>query len=122
MILAVSVDFLIVKFREYILSLVDGIPFSLILIFIGLVIAFYYNKWNLFLRLLLIEYIILIFSSTVFLRSTHSERFYNIMPFDNIEAIIYGTDSTQITEKVMNVIVFIPLGAQLSFNVKNGGR
>ena len=33
------------------------------------------------------------------------------MPFDNIEAIIYGTDSTQITEKVMNVIVFIPLGA-----------
>jgi len=57
--------------------------------------------------LLLIEYIFLIFCSTVFFRTTSELRKYDIHPFwsyDRPELLV---------ENIMNVVVFVPVGLML---------
>ena len=62
--------------------------------------------------LLLIEYIFLLFCSTVIFRPTGEIRQYNFHPFWSYQAIQDGREDL-LAENIMNVVVFIPVGLML---------
>ncbi len=59
--------------------------------------------------LALIEYLLLLFCSTVFLRETKEIREYNYHPFWSYEAMEKNPDFIM-AENIMNVVVFVPVG------------
>ena len=109
------------EFKQYIISLYQDIPQEvyegLLSIFcIGLVVFVAWKGFKTGLRysvaLLLIEYIFLIFCSTVFFRTTSELRKYDIHPFwsyDRPELLV---------ENIMNVVVFVPVGLLLGIAFK----
>ena len=66
---------------------------------------------------MLIEYIFLIFCSTVFFRTTSELRKYDIHPFWSYKAIQDGREEL-LAENIMNVVVFIPVGLLLGIAFK----
>ncbi len=104
------------QFRQYIISLYQDIPQEvyegLLSVFcLGVVLLVAWKGFKTGLRysanLLLLEYIFLIFCSTVIFRTTGETRQYDFHPFwsyDRPELLI---------ENIMNVVVFIPLGLLL---------
>ena len=101
------------EFKQYIISLYKDIPQEvyegLLSIFcMGLVVFSAWKGFKTGLRysavLLLVEYIFLLFCSTVIFRATGATRQYDFHPFwsyDRPDLLI---------ENIMNVIVFIPVG------------
>ena len=61
------------------------------------------------LGLLLIEYVFLIYCSTVFFRNT-GELQYDFMPFWSYRDYFNGVDRRLLAENIMNVVVFVPVG------------
>lgn len=101
------------QFREYIVSLYQNIPTEvyegLLSVFcLGLVVFIAWKGFKIGLRysvaLLLIEYIFLIFCSTVFFRTPGDTRQYDFQPFWS-----YSRPDLFV-ENLMNVVVFIPVG------------
>jgi glycopeptide antibiotics resistance protein len=114
------------QFKQYVISLYQDIPLEvyegLLSIFcIGLVVFIAWKGFKIGLRysvaLLLIEYIFLIFCSTVFFRTTSELRKYDIQPFWSYKAIQDGREDL-LAENIMNVVVFIPVGLLLSIAFK----
>ena len=68
-------------------------------------------------RLLLIEAIFIIYSSTIIFRPGNYEDAYDFTPFWSYKAILDG-ESFLLAENIMNVVVFIPLGLLLGCSVK----
>lgn len=108
------------ELKLYILSSISGIPQfvyeGLLSVFlIGAVILFV-SKWResdkYIILLLLIEYLFLIYSSTVFLREDRGVIRYEFTPFWS-----YSRPDLFV-ENIMNVVVFIPIGLLLSFCIK----
>ena len=106
------------EFKQYIISLYKDIPQEvyegLLSVFcIGVVLFVAFKgirtglKWSSV--LLLIEYIFLIFCSTVIFRTTGETRQYDFHPFWS-----YNRPELLI-ENIMNVVVFIPVGVLLGF-------
>ena len=60
-------------------------------------------------RLLLIEAIFIIYSSTIIFRPGNYEDAYDFTPFWSYKAILDG-DSFLLAENMMNVVIFIPVG------------
>ena len=101
------------EFKQYIVSLYQDIPQEvyegLLSVFcLGLVIFIAWKGLKTGLRysaiLLLVEYIFLLFCSTVFFRTTSELRKYDFHPFWS-----YSRPDL-LVENIMNVIVFIPVG------------
>lgn len=101
------------QFRQYIINLYHDMPQEvcegLLSIFcIGLVVFIAWKGFKTGLRysatLLLIEYIFLLFCSTVIFRTTGTTRQYDFHPFWSYDR------SDLLIENIMNVIVFIPVG------------
>lgn len=101
------------QFEDYALNLVHAIPYyiseGLASIFcLGLVIFIAWKGFKIGFRysavLLLIEYIFLLFCSTVIFRPTGEARQYDFHPFWS-----YARPEL-LVENIMNVIVFIPVG------------
>ena len=106
------------QFKQYIISLYQDIPQEvyegLLSVFcIGLVVFIAWKGFKTGFRysaiLLLVEYIFLLFCSTVFFRTTSELRKYDIHPFWSYKAIQDGREDL-LAENIMNVIVFIPIG------------
>lgn len=109
------------QFRQYIINLYQDIPQEvyegLLSVFcLGVVVFIAWKGFKTGLRysvaLLLIEYIFLIFCSTVFFRTTSELRKYDIHPFwsyDRPELLV---------ENIMNVVVFVPVGLLLGIAFK----
>lgn len=108
-------------FREYIVSLYQNIPtevyegllsvfclgFVMLLVFCGIKKGLRYSS-----GLLLVEYVFLIFCSTVIFRSVGETRQYDFHPFwsyDRPELLV---------ENFMNVVVFVPVGLLLGIAFK----
>ena len=101
------------EFKQYIISLYKDIPQEvyeglLSVFYLGVVLFIAFKGVRIGLRwssvLLLIEYIFLLFCSTVIFRPTGETRQYDFHPFwsyDRPELLV---------ENIMNVIVFIPVG------------
>ena len=114
------------QFRTYIVSLYQNIPTEvyegLLSVFcLGLVVFIAWKGFKIGLRysvaLLLIEYIFLIFCSTVFFRTTSELRKYDIHPFWSYKATQDGREDL-LAENIMNVVVFIPVGLLLGIAFK----
>lgn len=109
------------QFRTYIVSLYQNIPTEvyegLLSVFcLGLVVFIAWKGFKIGLRysvaLLLIEYIFLVFCSTVIFRATGETRQYDFHPFwsyDRPELLV---------ENIMNVVVFISVGLLLGIAFK----
>lgn len=67
------------------------------------------SSWRQIMLLLLIEYIVLIYSSTIILRNDVGFGKYNYTLFWSYEAI-EGGKKELMSQNIMNVIVFVPIG------------
>lgn len=104
------------QFEDHVFSLVHETPYSIFegiasISCLGLVVFIAWKGFKTGLRysatLLLIEYIFLLFCSTVIFRPTGETRQYDFHPFwsyDRPELLV---------ENIMNVVVFIPIGLLL---------
>lgn len=114
------------EFKQYIISLYQDIPQEvyegLLSVFcLGLVVFIAWKGFKIGLRysvaLLLIEYIFLIFCSTVIFRATGEISQYDFHPFWSYKAIQEGREDL-LAENIMNVVVFIPVGLLLGIAFK----
>ena len=112
---------MIKKFLFYLEILKSDIPLyvyeCLLLIFVVVAILFVALKRKRagrgIILLIFVEYLSLIYCTTVFFRSAHDVGAYNVRPFwsyDRPELIV---------PNIMNVLVFIPTGFLLGFLVRN---
>ena len=117
------------QFKQYVISLYQDIPLEvyegLLSIFcIGLVVFIAWKGFKSGLHysaiLLLVEYIFLLFCSTVFFRTTSELRKYDIHPFWSYKAIQEGREDL-LAENIMNVVVFIPVGMMLGSLLRGKG-
>ena len=117
------------QFRQYIINLYQDIPQEvyegLLSVFcIGLVVFVAWKGFKTGLRysaiLLLVEYVFLIFCSTVIFRATGEISKYDFHPFWSYKAIQEGRIEL-LPENIMNVIVFIPVGMILGSLLKVKG-
>ena len=108
-------------FVAYFHELIDGIPLyvyeALLFVFcLTGVLVFTFNGiskgWKRVVKVLLFEYLILFFCSTVLFRIPKSVRGYELTPFWSYTAISNGVER-MIPETVMNVVVFIPVGLMM---------
>lgn len=65
--------------------------------------------WRYLIMLVLVEYLFLIYGSTVFFRSPLISSDYNFIPFWSYVSAINGEEEL-LSENLLNVIVFIPIG------------
>ena len=114
------------QFRTYIVSLYQNIPaevyegllsvccFGLVLLlgFCGIKKGLRYSS-----MLLLIEYVFLLFCSTVIYRSVGEIRQYKFQPLWSYQAIQEGREDL-LAENIMNVVVFVPVGLLLGIAFK----
>ncbi len=109
------------EFKQYIISLYQDIPQEvyegLLSVFcIGLVVFSAWKGLKTGLRysaiLLLVEYVFLLFCSTVIFRATGETRQYDFHPFWS-----YSRPDL-LVENIMNVVVFIPVGLLLGIAFK----
>lgn len=114
---------------DYFESLYKYIPMAvyeglLSVLCLGVVVIFACNGlkrgWKKIIGLILIEYVFVIFCSTVIFRTAADGNGHNFRPFWSYEAIQDGR-SELLVENIMNVVVFIPVGILLGFMV-NGAR
>ena len=114
------------QFRQYIINLYQDIPQEvyegLLSIFcIGLVVFIAWKGFKSGLRysaiLLLVEYVFLLFCSTVIFRATGEISQYDFHPFWSYKAIQEGREDL-LAENIMNVVVFIPVGLLLGIAFK----
>lgn len=107
---------IIMTFREYLDKLINSIPhqvyiLALVIFCILLVALIGYFGWKRGVRyslgILLLEYIVLIYSSTVFFRKISEAREFNLTPF-------WSYSQTKLfVENLMNVVIFMPIGLLL---------
>lgn len=78
---------------------------------IGVLAFIFFDKrcWRIMIGLILVEYIFLIYCSTVIFRIYSEERGFNLSPFWSYEAIHNGNE-VLILQNIMNVMAFIPIG------------
>lgn len=107
------------ELKNYCLQLITDVPHEvhvamLIVLCVGalLLIGFYGFREGLFysLRLLFVEYVFLLYASTVIFRSVMSYREYEFTPFWSYKAIMEGREPQLLPENIMNVAVFVPVG------------
>ena len=114
------------QFRTYIVRLYQNIPTEvyegLLSVFcLGLVLLLGFCGIKKGLRyssgLLLVEYVFLLFCSTVIFRTVGETRQYDFHPFWSYQAIREGREDL-LAENIMNVVVFIPVGLLLGIAFK----
>ncbi len=74
--------------------------------------------WRIIGNILLVEYIFLLFCSTVIYRNASDERGCDMMPFWSYRAILDGKEQ-YLAENIMNVLVFMPIGFLLVTTIKD---
>lgn len=109
------------QFWDYAFNLYRTIPLDIyegiISIFsIGFVVFVAWKGFRMGLRytvaLLLVEYVFLIFCSTVFLRAASTVKRFDWHPFWSYKAIHEGR-AELLPENIMNVVAFVPMGIML---------
>lgn len=110
------------QIAEYVISLYRDIPMAvyeglLSVLCLGsvVIIAWYGLKrgWRRIAGLILVEYTFLIYCSTVIYRKGYEGVGHNFSPFWSYTAIQEGR-SALLSENIMNVVVFLPVGLLLS--------
>jgi len=115
------------EFSLYLESLIFSVPeyvyVGLLSVFLSASVLFIWkvrDYWRYIVSIILIEYVILLYCSTVIYRNTLQERRCDLMPFWSYRAIMDGKEQ-YLAENIMNVVVFVPIGILLGFMI-NGSR
>ena len=114
------------QIAEYVISLYRDIPMAVyegllsVLCLGAVVIIAYYGlrrgrRW--IAVVLLVEYMFLIYCSTVIYRKGYERAGYELSPFWSYTAIQEGRTEL-LTENIMNVVVFVPIGLLLVTGIK----
>lgn len=115
------------QIAEYVISLYRDIPMAvyeglLSVLCLGsvVIIAWYGLKrgWRRIAGLILVEYTFLIYCSTVIYRKGYEGVGHNFSPFWSYTAIQEGR-SALLSENIMNVAVFVPVGSLLGIAIKD---
>lgn len=111
-----------VLFKSYVLQLINGIPQSMYewaasILCIGVVFLLAWKGWKKGLRLsallVWVEYVVLIYCSTVICRVTREVRQYDFHPF-------WSYDRPElVAENIMNVVVFVPVGMVIACSMRS---
>ncbi len=123
----VFVNFILkVKLSNYAESLYKDIPIEvfeglLSILCVGMLAIVLFDKrgWRKIVGLLLVEYVFLIYCSTVIIRTYSEEHGFNLTPFWSYATILNGNE-VLLPQNIMNVIVFIPIGILLGLWFKKG--
>lgn len=115
---------MIEELKTNLVPMIDGVPLyvyegllSVFCIGVALLLALKWKKaWRGVARLLLVEYVFLIYCSTVLFRAAKELREYDFTPFWS-----YSRPDLLI-ENIMNVVVFVPVGFLLGFATKKGKK
>ena len=114
-------------FLQYVIQLYQDVPISvyeglLAILCVGVAIVFavkgFISGWRLVADLLIAEYIVLLYCSTVIFRPVSEENNYDISPFWSYAAIQAGREDLM-AENIMNTIVFVPVGLLLGCAIKS---
>lgn len=114
------------ELQKYCFQLISDIPYEvcvtmLIVLCVGalVLIGLYGFKKGLFysLRLLLVEYVFLLYASTVIFRPVMSDRKYDFTPLWSYRAYFEGRESNALIENFANMFVFVPVGLLFGFMV-----
>ena len=106
-------------FRQYVIDLYNEIPIEVYeglgaLLCLGIVVLFaiygFRRCWNKVALLLFVEYVVLTYSSTVICRGYSEDASYNYTPFWSYMTLCQGGREDLITDNVMNIVVFLPIG------------
>ncbi len=106
-------------FRDYIYLLIHSVPqtiylilFTVLCIFFILLISFkgLGKGFKDVIAVLLIEYIVFLYCSTVIYRTVNLGDTHNFVPFWSYVKIINGSDLGLLPQNIMNVVVFLPVG------------
>ena len=109
-------------FRQFIIDFYFETPTEIyeglvVLLCLGVVVLFaiygFRRCWDKIALLLLMEYIILTYSSTVISRGFSEDASYNYTPFWSYMALSQGGRNDLIIDNVMNIVVFLPIGLLL---------
>lgn len=107
------------EYKDYLVQLYQCIPHYIfetlaIVLIIGMALVLLLwglsKGWRKICVLLLIEYIVLIYCSTVVFRRTIENLPVKLIPFDRYANVLNGTSGHIEPELLMNVLVFIPVG------------
>lgn len=116
------------EFKGYCLSLYEDIPGGVyvglvtsLIVFAMVAMAFWgWRKcWRRIVGFAAFEYVFLIYCSTVFFRGVGNGLAYNFLPFWSYGAYFRGEDSKLLSENIMNVVVFIPVGLLLGVSFRS---
>lgn len=115
-------------YLSYWVSLWRDIPLSVyeslgVVFCIGTVVLFalkgFKGGWRYVSGLLLVEYIFVLYCSTVIFRHVASKRSYDFSPFWSYRSYFRGEDTTLLGENIMNVLVFVPIGLLLGLSFRS---
>ena len=110
------------QFVQYVTGLINDIPQNFYIGFLSLfcigsflimAICGFKKGFKWVKLLFIVEYIILLFCSTVIFRSCREISEYNIHPFWSYNAILNGRDDL-VAVIIMNIVVFVPVGLLFS--------
>ncbi len=110
-----------IQLKDYTICLIEMIPQSVYegmasIFCLGLVCFVAWKGWKKGLRysaaLLLLNYVFLLFCSTVFYRATAEYKKFDFTPFWSYRAIEGGAENL-ILENIVNVLMFLPVGLLL---------
>lgn len=113
--------------EHYLITLYDEVPvglyWGLFVIFLlgGFVLICYYGfqrGWRIVSRLLLAEYVFILFSSLVFYRGSLAQFQYNLMPFWSYAAYCEEGKMYLIVGNILNVLIFLPIGLLIGMSFK----
>lgn len=106
-------------FRDYIYILIHSVPQTIYLILLAFLCIFsilrisfkgFGKGFKDVVIVLLIEYIVFLYCSTVIYRAINLENTHNFVPFWSYVKIINGTSSDLLPQNIMNVVMFLPVG------------
>ncbi len=111
------------EFSLYLESLICSVPeyvyVGLLSVFLSASVLFIWkvrDYWRYIVSIILIEYVILLYCSTVIYRNTLQERRCDLMPFWSYRAIMDGKEQ-YLAENIMNVVAFVPIGLLLGIGI-----
>lgn len=116
------------ELKKYCLQLINDVPHE---VFVAMLIVFctgalifvglygFRKGFSYSMKLLFVEYIFLLYALTVIFRTVMSDRKYDLTPFWSYKAIVEGSEPQLLTENIMNVVAFVPVGL-LAGVVKRG--
>lgn len=99
-------------------SPLEMICFAAVFVITAAILFFLFRKKKIFLfqviaGLLLVVYLGIVFASTVFTRNSDGIWHYELMPFWSWREVLLG-NTYMLTEIILNVILFLPIGILLS--------